>query len=63
MELMNQQEEIEQEARDLALNDCQMWDNLPPSAKEFYLQEAQEIVSDIWLGFAARSYNFHAPRQ
>lgn len=36
------EEEIEQEAIDLALNDCQMWDNLPESAREFYRREAAE---------------------
>lgn len=35
-------EELEQEAIDLAVNDCQLWDNLPESAREFYRAEAIE---------------------
>ena len=32
--------EIAQEALDLALNDCQMWDNLPRMAQDAYIAEA-----------------------
>lgn len=33
---------LEQEARDLAANDCQMWDNLPAGAQQRYRELAKE---------------------
>ncbi len=32
-------------AKDLARNDAQMWDNLPQSARNYYIDEAREELN------------------